>query len=512
MIPLEPLNNLIMNEFQSIERNTMKQESTEQGRKSEHILSTQASVLTFEDTRFASKSKTSASYWQTGKRLFKYSRKNAKGVKVTDADFSCQIASGNRRERFQLRTANKAEAASKAAAIYRDVAGKGWEDALRIHKPKAEKKQEGALPPATVGSLIEASLRLSSARPESTETYAKALRRIAAGVFGIAGGKKFDAHKGGHTAWREKIDGRPLADLTPAALLAWRNRFMKAARSPDERGRAAVTVNSLVRNAKALLSKKVLPFIEQEMLLPSPLFYEGVSAEPEPSLRYRSKMDAEAILRAAQSELATRDTEAFKLLLLTLVCGLRRSEADTLLWSQFDFQKNVLVIEDNEHKRLKSKDSSGDIDLEPEICALFQGYKAASQSPFVLDPSNRNRIAAMMDRETRGYRCEPTHQTLLVWLRGQGVKGLRPIHTLRKEIGAVIASRDGIWKASRYLRHSDIRITSRLYADKKIPVTSGLAGFLTSSADNVVAADFGAVPEMGKVAPVAVKKTKRKGA
>jgi hypothetical protein len=72
----------------------------------------------------------------------------------------------------------------------------------------------------------------------------------------------------------------------------------------------------------------------------------------------------------------------------------------------------------------------------------------------------------------------------------QGVNSIRPIHTLRKEIGAVIASRDGIWKASRYLRHSDIRITSKLYADKKVPVTAGLAAFLTPVVDNVVAAEF----------------------
>ncbi|HYF34186.1 MAG TPA: hypothetical protein VD994_02760, partial [Prosthecobacter sp.] len=63
-----------------------------------------------------------------------------------------------------------------------------------------------------------------------------------------------------------------------------------------------------------------------------------------------------------------------------------------------------------------------------------------------------------------------------------GVPGHRPIHTLRKEIGSVIASRDGIFKASRYLRHSDIRITSSLYADTKTPVAAGLGALLVSAA------------------------------
>lgn len=436
----------------------------------------------------SSKSKTSAKYWLAGKRLFKFARKNHKGQLVADADYSIQFYFSGRRVQFQLHTAIKSEAANKAAAIYRDIIGKGWEGALQIHKPNALPKVE-TLPPATVGSLIAASKRLSSARTESMEAYAKALRRIAAGVFEITDGKKFDAFKGGRTAWLEIIDARLLAELTPAAVLAWRNRFMNTSHTREARGRAAVTVNSLLRNSKALLSKKVRPFIEQEMQLPSPLFFEGISAESEPSLRYRSKIDAEAILKAAQSELAAQDTEAFKLLLLTLVCGLRRSEADTLMWSQFDFGKRVLVIEDTAHKRLKSKDSAGDIDLEPELCALFQGYMARAECQFVLEPSKRIRITNVQKRESRGYRCEPTHQRLLTWLRLQGVSGIRPIHTLRKEIGAVIASRDGIWKASRYLRHSDIRITSKLYADKKVPVTSGLGGFLSQAATDIFAAD-----------------------
>lgn len=491
----------------------MKHESTKQGGKSEHTLSTLSSVLTSGETgQFAAKSKTSANYWHSGNRLFKLTRKNAKGVMVKDANYSCQISHGGHRERFQLHTASKAEAASKAAAIYKVVTGlDGWERARAIYKPKAVPKVE-TLPPATVGRLIEASKRLSKARPESLDTYAKALRRITAGVLGVADGKKFDAFTGGRKAWLEKIDGKPLAALTPKAVTEWKIRFMKSARTPEERNRAAVTVNSLIRNAKALLSVRrknnVRPLIEQEMQLPSPLFFDGIIDEEEPDMRYESTMDAESILRAAQSELAMQEPEAFKLLLLTLNCGLRRSEADALLWSQFNFQKRVLVIADNDYRRLKSKKSAGSIDLEPELCALFQGFMAKAQSPFVLEASRHIRFASAHDRKSRGYRCERTHQSLLAWLRKQGVKGIRPIHTMRKEIGSIIASRDGIWKASLYLRHSGIVITSKLYADKKTPVTSGLGGFLAPAADNVIAA--GSVAGADAVVDVKGKNERRK--
>jgi multidrug efflux pump subunit AcrA (membrane-fusion protein) len=49
---------------------------------------------------------------------------------------------------------------------------------------------------------------------------------------------------------------------------------------------------------------------------------------------------------------------------------------------------------------------------------------------------------------------------------------------LRKECGAVIANSMGIFAASRALRHSDIRITSQYYADKKVRITTGLDALL----------------------------------
>lgn len=168
------------------------------GQKTGYKLATLSNVASSsESVRFAPKSKGSANYWQAGGRLFKFTRgKRTNGATVKeDADYSCRISFGNRREQFQLHTANKAEAATKAASIYRDVVGKGWEDALRIHKPKATPKPE-ILPSATIGSLIAANVRLSSARSESLEAYAKALRRIAGGVLEISGGKKFDGFQG----------------------------------------------------------------------------------------------------------------------------------------------------------------------------------------------------------------------------------------------------------------------------------------------------------------------------
>ena len=405
---------------------------------------------------------------------------------------SCKIQVNNRRESFPLRTANKEAAAAKAAKIYGDVSALGWEAALAKHKPETVKQEKAA----TVGALIEAATRLSPARRESLECYAKALRRITAAVIGLESGRKFDCKRGSHE-WRAKVEAVCLDQLTPARVMAWRNSFLKAAQTPEERNHAIITMNSLLRNSKALLSKKVLPFLTNEVTLPSELWFQGITNEKEPGLGYKSKLDATALMATARDELADTQPEAFKLLLLTLVCGLRRSEADALLWSQFDFENGTLTIEDTDFMRLKSRDSAGVIGLDAELVAMLRGYHARATGAFVLETPKLGRIA-ITKLKARGYRCEATQRVLIDWLRKNGVPGLRPIHTMRKEIGSIIASRDGIFKASRYLRHSDIGITSKLYADVKTPVSAGLGALLTARPSNVITPDFQAAETPAK--------------
>lgn len=113
----------------------MKQDKTQQGRKSEHILHTQKdAALPADKGRFATKSKTSAAYWLG--RVFKHKRSNRAGKVVEDPDYSCQLSSCGRRERFQMHTSNNNEAAKRSAAIFRDVTGKGWDEAVKIHNRK----------------------------------------------------------------------------------------------------------------------------------------------------------------------------------------------------------------------------------------------------------------------------------------------------------------------------------------------------------------------------------------
>jgi integrase len=446
--------------------NSTKPESAQVNRKSAQVLHRYASKA---------KAKTSSAYW-----LDKV--KKPAGSAMYGVQISYRGHGEENRVRFPLETADKSLAADRARERYLHLVSHGWKATLAHYKPEAVKVAKVA----TVGELITTATRLSSARAESLEAYAKSMRRLTAGVLGIDDGRKYD-FKRGAKEWRDNVDKTPLDKLTPTAVLEWKNAFMKAAKTPEERNAAAVTINSLLRNTQALLSKKIRPFIEDKLTLPSPLWFEGVPKEKEPSLRYHSQIDAGTIISAAVAELGQAKPEVFKALLLTLLCGLRRSEADKMTWVQFDLDAGTLDIRDTEHKALKSADSAGKIGLDAELVALLRGFKARAKGLFLLETPRLSRIP-FTEHRSRTYRCDATYQELIDWLRVKGVPGKRPIHILRKEIGSIIASRDGIFAASRYLRHSDIRITSKLYADTKTLVAAGLGSLLAP--DNVVQGAF----------------------
>ena len=118
----------------------------------------------------------------------------------------------------------------------------------------------------------------------------------------------------------------------------------------------------------------------------------------------------------------------------------------------------------------KSEESIADIDMDEELLALFRGFHAKALSPFVIESN-------VLPRPGTGYahyRCERVFARLNNWLRNNGVNGQRPLHTLRKEYGSQICDRLGIYAASRALRHSDIKVTSQHYLDKKTRITAGL--------------------------------------
>src|ERR1019366_4779052 len=122
-------------------------------------------------------------------------------------------------------------------------------------------------------------------------------------------------------------------------------------------------------------------------------------------------------------------------------------------------------------------DSCAEVDVPPEWGGLVGRLKGKAKGEFVIHSLNPPRYHT----SRANYRAEADFEALYAWLAGKGVNARKKLHELRKECGAVIANSLGIFAASRALRHSDIRITSQYYADKKVRITTGLDSILSQS-------------------------------
>lgn len=415
--------------------------------------------------------------------------------------FGVQIAYRGNRGRFPLETANKEAAAEKARKIYLSLVAKGWETTLAEIKPQAVKVAK----PATIGAWLEAVKSTSELKGSTFTNYAQCLRQIASEIADIGDqplmdesgnpkrdrkrrivlSSRFDYKTGGREAWLKKVDELLLSVLTAGAVQRWKVDYIaKAGNAPDARRRAENSAASLIRCARSLFSSKHRKFIGEELILPEPTPFEGVDLPKKGSTNYQSKIDSTKLIECATRELSG---EPFKIFVLGLFCGMRKREIDLLIWNQVDFDKAVIRIERTEFFSPKSEDSVGEIDLEDETLALLRAWKAQSTGPFVIESNRQPRHHV----SRANYRCESHFEVLYQWLKKQGVTARKPLHELRKELGAILASTHGIFAAQSVLRHAQISTTASYYTDKKKRITAGLGGFLASPQENVVPASFG---------------------
>ena len=427
--------------------------------------------------RSGSLSKTDLRYWKD--RIFTptYTRRNRNGEieRHESPNWAVYVQHRGRRHKWSLETPNREAAAAKAKDIFLSLQAKGWEATIQKYRPKmAEKKRN-----VTVGEFIEAVKATTDLEPKSLEDYCRALRTIVAGAFGLEGGKeKFDYHKGGHKHWLAGINAVQLSALTPARIQEWKRAFLaKAGRSPVAQRRAKVSVNSFIRRARSLFSPDVLQHLRIE--LPDPLPFAGISFEPRQSLKYQSSFDIVDLIKKARTALAEPEPEQFKIFLLAVMVGLRRREIDLLEWASFRWDARIIRIEPTKWFHPKTEDSIGDIPIDPELIEIFRGYRARTKGEFVIESTREPNPEVTYNH----YRCDDAFRALAKWLRGHGVKGNKPLHTLRKEYGSLVNAKYGIHAASRALRHAGIQITNEYYTDSRVRVTLGMGHLLKDQPD-----------------------------
>jgi integrase len=380
------------------------------------------------------------------------------------------------RRKLSLGTPIKAAASAKARDLYLSIIHVGWEPALaELHGPPTASQ---ARTQATVGQFLDELAAKADLKSETLKGYTIAFRAIIEDIFGIEGGKeKFDYRGGGHARWLEKINAVRLADVTPERVQEWKRAFIaRAGNDPVKQRSARTSFNSFLRRAKSLFGPKCIKHLS--VTLPSPLPFEGVTFEPRQSARYRSNIDPAKLTRAAQQELSETDPPVFLAFLLALGAGLRRIEIDRLEWAAFRWNDNVIRIEATRYFEPKTEHSSGDVQIDPELMAIFRGYGALARSGFVIEAGGGADLPGVRSFADH-YRAKAVFERLSAWLRKHGVTARKPIHELRKEFGSMVNREHGLSAASDQLRHSGIATTAACYIDRPRKATSGLGPLLT---------------------------------
>lgn len=410
--------------------------------------------------------KNSANYWQS--RIFK--PVNSTGE--ASPNYSMRVSFKGKRMAFTLGTSNQGAAAALAAGIYNDLLTLGIEGTLAKHRAKTD-KPEGV---ATVGEWIAAAAGVAEASKTSFNSYSVCLRKIAGDILAMKKtAKRFGPKKGGAAAYRAAADNISLALLTLPAIQKWRLDYVAKAKNPAQERSKKTSCNSMIRQARSLFAPKIVKFLA-DYSLPSPLPFAGVEFFPRQSAKYFSRIDPKGLLQAAHTDLAEADAPAFLVMLLALSAGLRRGEIDSLCWHQVDCGRELIRIESTEAASLKTADSRGEVAIDPQVASILQGFKAKATGPFVIEADGAKGGPKKWGQH---YRAEFVFNRLTAWLRAHGVTARKPLHELRKELGALVTAEHGIYAASRVLRHSNVATTAAHYSDLKTRPVVNVGGWLT---------------------------------
>lgn len=493
-----------------------------------------------------------AEYWLP--RLFHRNWKAA-GRAVQAASWYVRIQCSGRRETLNLHETERTLAARKARDIYKKVAGAGWEAAFADKKLHLSDPSERIIKSASVGNYIAAAADFADS--STTHSYnARSLRLIVSEQLNVrfdadedrvahiaaklalvelrrrqaAGDKKAPPHGGkrhskrekawieaqthtaaireeairrlrydykgsGRDSWITAVDAVPLAKLTPAAVREWRSRRVREAEKDGAgaRQRADISSASVMRQAASLFSPKIVKDVRTKVDLPGVLPFDDVKIPRPENPRFEVQVPWEDILEAADQ---LTDVELKKAFFLAVTCGLRRREIDTLLWESFDFRDQRLTVKPTKDYSLKTAGSYSAIPLPPAVSAFFEQChrrEQAQRGDAVLSGARKTNLSS------RSYRCDATFDKLLAWIRAQGITDRKPLHHLRKLCGEALNRQAGIHAASRFLRHTSVRVTEASYIDSRARIAPDVSAVL---GDKVIS-----LPAVERSKPTAKKAT-----
>ena len=381
-------------------------------------------------------------YWRN--RLQK--RKAASGKEVSG--YCVQILSHGIRRWYNTGSSNKHEAAQRV----RDF----WVTQLRDHGWPEKESTPESVPDQTptIGSYLKAVDTTGALASKTIRDYTRKLRTLAAqAILGLPGNTKGRVLKD----WYATVDAVPLSDLTTEAVRNWRRERIRVAGTDATAVRSAhIACNSIQRSCAALFRPVIAETVGVE--IPSDCAWghgKKERLEQTRSPRYVSRIDAPTLFATAKSDLKKKDPDAYKVILLALGAGLRRSEIDRLRWEDVDSEGCRIYVCSSATGTTKSLSSESAVhvsaDLITELGERGKGWV----------------VCPRKSKPAKPYRADTALRSATAWLRSQGVQSNCPLHTLRKEFGSVICSRGDIYAASVQLRHSSIQVTRDHYLAPK---------------------------------------------
>ena len=392
--------------------------------------------------------KLSSTYWLPRVYRPKYSTQDGSVGQV--AFWWARLSHAGRRHAVNLGTADKRQAAAKAASMFASVIGEGWDAALAEIDPDRHASRAGG----TVGDVI-AALDRADLRGRTRSNYVNCLRWWAARHLEMRPGRKEFSRNS--EEWREKMNSVPLADLTIARVEEIRDRFIAAGKaSGDTKAelRARVSAKSYLRNARAGIGAAVKL---AKMTIPDPRPFSGVTVAGAAVTGYRSRIDAGALLRDAQSDLAQTEPDVYAVILLALGAGLRRGEIENLRWGSVDEAGGRVWVEASGTWQPKTQESEGGVDVDVGLLKAL-GVRGGDEA-LVIGPG--------------------ATEAAVRWLRSRGIDSNKPIHTLRKEFGSIVCHTADLITASKQLRHSSLAVTAGVYVEgrrKAAPAIGAMLG------------------------------------
>ena len=362
-----------------------------------------------------------------------------------------------------LHTANRKEATKTAQAL--------WDSARERYAPGYKDGKQttiqqivavyllGSLKPSTTARQSSVSQLLAIACPEIFE---KMDRDIAAEVKTlVASGIREDvARTAANKKFRPRARASALAEsaerLTDSAILEYQDKQRAA-------GRSAYSINSSVRQAKAVLSKRAkqalhasgvalpqthIAFLGASML---PIETEDIGYDP---------IDRDALKRmdAAVGALKSKSRPIWTIVSLARRLGMRNIEIlhARKSWIVREGGHNLINLQNRVDevtgKVFRVKNGyAGKIIVDDE---LFDSFKHLEPTDFLVSPK-----ALHWTRQSLIYRRAND------WLRPfiQDRPGKKLLYELRKEAGSIVAMEQGLEAARQFLRHKSITTTLRWY-------------------------------------------------